>query len=290
MTIARYGGCVITGLSGDTKPNHAGLNGYRFIETDTGRVWFHNGSSWAQILGRDKTETLTNKTISIDSNTISDVLLNPFATSYKRVGFVVPGTDPAQSTQGAIRGWPTAGTLSIVNDATEGYCANFNSSTNGFIFGYLSNSSLQLTGRREWNVVMKARVKASSTTSSRMYIGFSSLNTLTASDTILSTSDHGVLVGFSTATANFSAFHNDGSGSQVVDSMGTAKNTNFNTFEISMASGGNVTISLNGSVTNTLSADLPGDATNIFGNCVLQNATASSRDLIVKAIHFRSDK
>lgn len=34
------------GLSTDTKPDHAGLSGWNFLETDTGDIYTHNGSGW----------------------------------------------------------------------------------------------------------------------------------------------------------------------------------------------------------------------------------------------------
>lgn len=49
MAISYWAGGLIRGLSTDTKPDHAGLNGYNFIETDTGSIYRHNGTSWARI-------------------------------------------------------------------------------------------------------------------------------------------------------------------------------------------------------------------------------------------------
>ncbi len=60
MTVTRYGGCMMVGLAGDTKPSHAGLNGYRFLESDTGFLYYHNGSSWTKITGYDKTRFCIN--------------------------------------------------------------------------------------------------------------------------------------------------------------------------------------------------------------------------------------
>lgn len=290
MTVVRYGGLVMVGLAADTKPNHAGLAGWRFLESDTGFLHYHNGSSWTKIQGYDKTETLLNKTIDAEGNNLVGILQSPFTTTYKRQGFMSVSANPANSVLSALSGWPTGGTLSTTNDAGEGWCNNFNSSSSGAIIGYLSNATYQLPAQRNFNTYLKVRAQVSTTTSSRLYIGFSSLNLLTASDTILSTSDHGCIMGFSTATANFSVFHNDGSGAQVVDSMGLAKDNAWHTYEMAMTASGNIVCKIDNANTVTVSADLPGNTTNLYGNVVMQLAAASSMNLVVKGILFRSDK
>lgn len=281
---------MMVGAAADTKPSHAGLAGWRFLEWDTGFLWYHNGTSWAKIQGYDKTETLYNKTIDAESNTMVGVLQSPFLTAYKRQGFMSVSANPANSVNGALSGWVTGGTLSTTNDATEGWCNNFNSSSSGAIIGYLSNATYQLPAQRNFNTYLKVRAQVSTTTSSRLYIGFSSLNLLTASDTILANADHGCIMGFSTATANFSVFHNDGSGAQVVDSMGLAKDAVWHTYEMDMTASGNIVCKVDGANTVTVSADLPANTTNIYGNVVMQLAAASSMNLVVKGIMFRSDK
>lgn len=50
MAITYWAGGIIRGTSGDTKPDHAGLSGYNFIETNTGNVWRHDGTAWFKIL------------------------------------------------------------------------------------------------------------------------------------------------------------------------------------------------------------------------------------------------
>lgn len=47
MALAYWGGARITGLSTDTKPTLLPA-GYEFIETDTARKLFWNGSTWSQ--------------------------------------------------------------------------------------------------------------------------------------------------------------------------------------------------------------------------------------------------
>lgn len=291
MTILRFAGCLITGVAADTKPDHAGLTGFRFLETDTGRLYYHNGSNWTMIIGRDKTETFTNKTADAESNTLSNLLTSPFALGYKRLGVHIPSGTAAGSIHHALGGFPTAGTYSVVHDSTEGYVSRFNSSTSGDINGYKSNSTTQVISRRAWNPYIKFKVKPSTTTNSRLYIGFSANNTLPASDTILGTGEAGFLVGFSTTTSNFSIFHNDATGSMVTANIGSgiAKDTSWRTYEIEMGSS-DIKVRLDGSNETTISSDIPATTTDLYFNVVLELAAASSIDLDIKSGVFRSDK
>jgi hypothetical protein len=290
MTIQRWAGGIITGEAGDTKPNHASLLDWRFFEVDTGNIYHHNGTNWVLIVGATKTETLINKTIDSTTNTLSNVFVSPFALGYKRLGEIITATTPSNSLFGALAGWPTNGTASIVNDATEGHINNFNSSSDGAIIGYQSNSSLQLITRREWNAFLKVRVKASSTSNSRLYIGFSSNNTLPASDSPLGNTEHGCIIGFGTADANFRVFHNDAGGAAISADTGLQKDTEWHTFEMSMVAAGNITCMIDGGNSVVVSSRLPGNTTNIFGNIVLELAEAASKDIGIKAGIFRSDK
>lgn len=280
----------MVGLAADTKPSHAGLVGWRFLESDTGFLWYHNGTSWAKIQGYDKAETLYNKTIDAQLNSLVGVLQSPFTQTYTRQGIMSVSANPANSVFGALDGWPTGGTLSTVNDAAEGWVCNFNSSTSGAIIGYLSNATFQLPAQRNFNTYLKVKAQVSTTTSSRLYIGFSSLNLLTASDTILASTDHGCLMGFSTTTANFSVFNNDATSTMVTTSTGLAKDTAYHIFEMTMTAGGNIVCKIDNANTVTVSTRLPGNTTNLFGNVVMQLAAASSMNLEVKGIVFRSDK
>jgi len=281
---------MMVGLAADTKPSHAGLVGWRFVESDTGNIYYHNGTSWSLILGAAKAETFFSKTIDSASNTLIGVLQSPFVTSYQRQGFASVAANPANGLNGCLNGWPTGGTLSTVNDGSEGWVVNFNSSTSGAIIGYLSNSSFQLTSQRNLNTYLKVKAQVSATASMRLYIGFSSNNTLPASDTVLGSAEHGCIMGFSTTTANFSVFNNDATAAMVTTSMGVAKDTNWHTYEMAMTASGNIVCKLDGANTVTVSSRLPGNTTNLFGNVVLELAAASSTNLEIKGIMFRADK
>ena len=68
MTVTRYRNNAYTGLSSDTKPTTVPASS-TFLETDTGINWIYNGSSWVDLI-KSGTETLTNKTIDEELNTI----------------------------------------------------------------------------------------------------------------------------------------------------------------------------------------------------------------------------
>ena len=291
MAILRFAGCLITCLAADTKPDHAGLAGFRALETDTGRLFYHNGSAWTMIIGRDKVETFTNKTIDAETNTLSNLLVSPFALGYKRIGVHIPAGTAAGSVHHAFGGWPTAGTYSIVHDSTEGYVSRFNSSASGDINGYKSTSTTQVISRRAWNPYVKFKVKPSTTTNSRVYIGWSVNNTLPASDTPLGSTEEGFIVGFHTGSTNFSIFHNDNVSTMVTENIGSgiAKDTAWRTYEIEMSSS-NVVVRLDGANQTTVTTDIPATTTDLYFNCVLELAAASSMDFDIKSGVMRSDK
>ena len=68
MAIQWIAGDIFTCLSGDTKSTLVPAN-TKAVETDTDDTYKFNGTSWVLFDANDKTETLTNKTVSNDSNT-----------------------------------------------------------------------------------------------------------------------------------------------------------------------------------------------------------------------------
>lgn len=288
MAIQWLSGRTFTCVAADTKPTANMITGTYALETDTFYYYRFNGATWDK--EEDFAETFTNKTIDSELNIFKNIPVSPFSLGYQRIGLVVPAANAAASTHQAADGWPSVGTFSIVNDATEGYVCRFNSASSGVIIGYQSTATTQLPTERAWNAYIKAKVKASATTSMRVFVGFSSLNQLTASNTILATTDSGVLVGFDTTNANWSTYNNDGTGAQVVTSNAVAKDTGWRTLEVSLVSGGNATTKIDGANTVTVSTRLPAAATVLYANCVLQLATASSTNFDIKGIVFRSDK
>ena len=86
MAIQWIAGDTFTCVSGDTKPTLVPTD-TKAIETNTDDIYRFNGTSWVLYLANDKTETLTNKTIDSDVNTLklplSSVLVYKAGTTYK---------------------------------------------------------------------------------------------------------------------------------------------------------------------------------------------------------------
>ena len=79
MAIQWISGDTFTCLSADTKPTLVPTD-TKAIETNTDDVYRFNGTSWVLFSANDKTETLTNKTISGAANTVSNIPVNSIST------------------------------------------------------------------------------------------------------------------------------------------------------------------------------------------------------------------
>ena len=75
MAVQWISGDTFTCVSTDTKPTLVPAD-TKAIETNTDDVYRFNGTSWVLFSANDKTETLTNKTISGASNTLSAIPVN----------------------------------------------------------------------------------------------------------------------------------------------------------------------------------------------------------------------
>jgi hypothetical protein len=79
MTIYKVSNVVLQGLAADSKPSNYSV-GTIFIENDTGVVTTWDGISWNTIIGPDKTETLTNKTLTSPNISNSGTITLPTST------------------------------------------------------------------------------------------------------------------------------------------------------------------------------------------------------------------
>lgn len=266
MTRLRFAALKNTALEADSKPSGSYNLDQKWLEQDTGRLYHHDGSAWNLRYGRDKTETFTNKSIDAETNTFENIVGNSlFVTGAKRRGSIIPACTLAESLSGALKGLSTdfkAGTTPVpAVDVTEGVYEKLeiDASARG---GY---SSSVIFTRRAYNPRIKIKVKSSSTTNRRFYCGFSSATPLPLSDTVLGSSDSGVIVGFNTARANFSVWNNDAGGSAIVADFGSgiAKDTTWRTFEIVMSSS-DVVCKLDGANTVTLTTRIPSTTTDLY--------------------------
>ena len=87
MTVKHKGNQEYEGLSTDTKPvaSDTAVNA-TFAETDTGKLYRNNGTTWVLFSANDKTEAVTNKTIDQDLNTIKTLPGPPYKYVILKVG------------------------------------------------------------------------------------------------------------------------------------------------------------------------------------------------------------
>src|SRR4029434_25452 len=72
MAVKYLGDGKYTALAADTKPTNAATNAEIWV-TDADHIYRYNGSAWVLFVANDKTETLTNKTISELTNSVGVV-------------------------------------------------------------------------------------------------------------------------------------------------------------------------------------------------------------------------
>jgi parallel beta-helix repeat protein len=235
------------------------------------------------------TAILTNKTLYADKNTFSGFFQDSLI---KRVGYVYPvWSASGVSVLGGILTGSTltaTGVSTYTYDTTEGTVSNFLSTTTiNQNIGVVSAANTNGTTRR--SIVTRARMRSKVDTVagsvSRLYFGFTSASALPISDTPLATTDHGIIVGFSSTDTTYQIYHNDGATSVTKDAVtgAIAKGTGFHTIEINWAASGNINVIFDG-VTQVISTDLPATTTNLNFNAVVQNATAAARTHTVKGL------
>ena len=261
-----------------------------FIATDTGDTYICNGSSWVLTNGPSHQEEEFNKTINVSNNTLVGLIQDPFSSS-KREGFLIPTATPDGALKYALKGWPYYGSYSYIDDSlgTEGKVSRFSTSAVENV-GYLSNSQLQIISRMSWNTTFKTRVRTSTTSNDRQYIGFSSNTTLPTSDTPLGTSESGILIGFNSTASNYSIYRNDGSGSMVTSTFTTTKDTGWHNFEIIMSGSPlQVSVLLDDAQLTTYTTRIPALNTNLYLNCGLQSTNTTAKTLDIAKIRFNSN-
>lgn len=275
--IDRRLGNEFVGLSSFSKPDHAGLIGYRFYEVDTGLLYYHTGVVWTPISGYAETESFQNKTITAADNTITGLATqNSLALGAKRNGSFIPavnGPGLIGSFNGMLVSTGTAENPFSANDDDEGAYQNFRGNTTTEKMGIQSTSSTNsLTTTFGQNAYVSFKLRLDNTAGVRLYVGWTSLQTLPASNTPLGTADSGVIIGFGSASTNYTVYNNDGSAAAVTNNFasGIAKDASWHTFTID-ATGNNVVICrLDGTNDVTLGDRIPANTTTLYFNCVVQ--------------------
>jgi hypothetical protein len=267
FTLAEMPKYKYTCLAADNKPTTAAIVvGDLAIETDTGKTYRFNGSTW--------------------DLTVSDNI------SLRR-GTMVPSGN-SQALSGILSAHtPTgAGSISTTYDTTEGVCTAYAATaTANLNAGLVSPSTGVGVGRRLFGMRAMIRAKIDSTTSARYYFGFTSATALPISDTPLAITDHGVIVGWSSTDTTWQIYHNDGATSVTKDAItgAIAKDALFHTIEILWTAAGNVIVIFDGTP-QTISADLPATTSNLFFNAVAQTTTTIARTHTIHQVIIRADK
>ena len=114
MAIQWISGDTFTCLSADTKPTLVPAD-TKAIETNTDDVYRFNGTSWVLFSANDKTETLTNKTISGASNTVSNIPVNSIST----FAVSAPITNQIMHTTVQVGSMPQVQAVALVADSRQ---------------------------------------------------------------------------------------------------------------------------------------------------------------------------
>jgi hypothetical protein len=245
-------------------------------------------------------QTITNKTfngVTVDFGGTLPIGTAGDPTALRWGTYQPLGAGTSNSTVGVLDGilgghtGTGGGTASNAHDSTEGFIVSHTTAaSSGTIAGIADPGGSPGIITRSKAVRLNIRWKASSTTTTRLYMGFSNLATLPVSDTVLGTADSGIIMGFNTALSNFTIWGNDGSGTAGAYDTGIAKDANFHTMEISWAASGNVTAYLDGVLEATISsaADLPAVATDLHCHIQIQTASATGRTVSFKGVWLES--
>lgn len=274
MVVERRIGCELVGLSTDAKPDYPGLIDYRFYEVDTGNVFYYFGAAWSPVIGPADIGTFTNKTISaLDNDFSRGVAVDfPLTFGYKRTGVMMPGVSGpylAGSFGGMLVTTGSGQNPICALDNVEGAYQNFQANTTGEKMGIQSTTSTNsMITTRAQQPYLAVRARIDSTAGDRLYIGYTSNQTLPASNTPLASTDSGVMLGFGSANSTFMVYYNDGTTTAVSQNFGTTKDNNWHTFEIAMTIT-TVTCSIDGSPV-LLSSQIPNVSTPLYLNCVAQ--------------------
>jgi hypothetical protein len=237
------------------------------------------------------TQTLTNKTIDAESNTFLHVLNAPSA---KRFGYLIPGGANA-SASGLLTLPSGGGTQAVAFDSTENIVTTVTPSTtstgsSGFYYQF-STGGIGC-GRRAFStaraITFKTKMKASTSTGTRLYCGFLDTASTTPSlgDTGIGTTGNGVLVGYSSTDTNWTIYSNSGAGSAATKTLITgpiAKDANWHSIEIIYNGTTDVTVIFDG-VSQTISSVLPGSTANQYAIVYIENSTVASRSLSFKYV------
>lgn len=182
------------------------------------------------------------------------------------------------------------GNGTIAPDATEGHFYRYTTTAvAGGTGGIRVNIACVI---RQFNPKLKWKQRISATANVRAYSGFtSSTASFPGNNDDPLNGASGVLVGKRVADTNWFVCYNDGAGASVFADTGVAVGTGVVSFEIIADNAvPNFKVYVNGTLTNTLTADIPGATTSI--QPVVSGITNAASAITVDTfwVHLRSDK
>ena len=280
MTIQQIHNGVLYGVSGDTKPTNYPTNTV-LLEQDTGSIYRYSGSSWDLFRGASKVETLSNKTVDAgDQTDIKKMMTADFVRETGMLG-ACPG---AAFTSGWLLGltlMSTGGGLQAV-DSSHGLSYLYTSATVRDTSQGGQKSANPFT-YRAWNPYFRIKCSFPTTANFRSFIGFSSNTTTAISDTFLSTTDSGVVIGSRLGDTNWTVFNNDGTGgAMAVTNTGVPVSTAIRSFEIIFNNSiPNCVVKMNGTTYATLTTQIPASGTALMLYFFTETTSSTAKTLKV---------
>jgi hypothetical protein len=242
-------------------------------------------------------QTLTNKTIVTGYNfgdTTENILKgtgcdNPYCgagsgATLRRTG-LFPACASAEGT-GYVGGTLTAiGTSSSARSTIEGFGQDYDTTALANANAGLRQGAARF--RREWGMYCKGRLKISSTSDIRLFIGWSSDTAEIAGETTLNNFS-GVGIGKRTGDTNWFTMRNDGDATEDRVDTTIAANTNFFTFELQLDAT-NFRSSIGGVEQTAQTTEIPASATDLAFHCEIETGSgAASKVITILPIFFRS--
>lgn len=276
MTVQKISNAILYGVNADTKPTNYADNTL-FFEQDTGAIYKSASGSWSVLVGPTKTETLSNKLISVFDNDLRFAMQSYMNLNSKRptVGYAASGGNHIFGSLGSVTITGTYSNIAYTTALGVQGSNYLSASSSG------AKASFQNPITTKWgdNPRIKMYNAVDSTATGHYYCGWSTLSTFPATSTPFGSSDKGIAFGYRSTDTNFTIFHNDANTSPPADAMSTptAKTNATTPFTIEIiCNGSSADVIYNDSITTTISTRLPStnDTLAFFCGCVTSSTTA----------------
>lgn len=219
MTVVPVNKGLLYAVAADTKPSTY-ADGTILIETDTGRTFKSTSGVFTQISGRDKAETLSNKTMDTVASPIYGAFCSSINTNRKKFGIMHGNTN-------GLNNWGCfAGTASSAG--TVGGTQTYNSSEPSIPYPMTTSTTSGTQARIQWpkqtnwanGPRCRMQFKLSTTTAIRFFIGWTTNTTFPSTDTFFSVGgDLGMGIGKRSIDTALCIYSNDGTGSMSTQAL-----------------------------------------------------------------------